>query len=500
MKNSRPFSKRKGYINEIFLLLNVQIASNYLKVKFVIKNKKNTIQIMTEIENSVSKSSSSSLQLPEKILHRIFDLINQVRKEFDLYPLAFNKELSFLAGEHACNMSTNLTPYGHGGFQEREAHVPNATAFSENIALVPSSDDPAQNIVVAWLKKSKSFSRILSCFTHTGIGIAESEDGSWYCTQIFATFKVRLSYKDQFLLMARFINRFRFKSNLIPLAVSLSGAAKMIFAVNENSNFLNTLTRKQCQGLFYGCSSADFIIKKFTKSTNFLNSFIDELSSSEDYLKMIEKPEYTDFIFTIHRKSETEADCVAVFGVCTPLQRSIPSVHSHFPEAYSCLQIINDYRIAHSIEPFELSHQWCTASIKHAKKMMTNVGEVEVRSLKKKILHRCPEDEVHCAACVIPNSFNPLRELLLIWISNPKTKALLLSTTLKHFGFGISILDGKFCYAVRVIGTKKMKVSQKSVVIKSEPNTPQYLPIPSDDDDTPDNLNPDANLTFKLTG
>lgn len=454
---------------------------------------------MTDIESNPSKSSSNSLQLPEKILHRIFDLINQVRSEFNLYPLTFNKELSFLAGEHACNMSTNLIPYGHGGFQERQAHMPQATAFSENIAFVPSSDDPAQNIVVAWLKKSKSFSRILSSFTHTGIGIAESEDGSWYCTQIFATFKVRLSYKDQLLLASRFVNRIRFMNNLTPLGVSLSGAAKMIFAANENPNFLNTLSIKQCQGLFYRCNQAEFIIRKYTKASNLLNNFIDEMTNSEDYMKIIQKPEYTDFVFTIHQKSETEISCVAIFGACTPMPRSIPSAHSHFSDAYSCLQIVNDYRIAHSKSSFELSHQWCTAALKHSKKMMSFEGEIEVRSLKKKIMHQNPDDDFHCAAYVIPYSSNPFRELVLIWISNSKSKELLLSSY-KHFAFAISIKDGKYCYVVRIIGNKKNKVSQNSDPIRSEPNLAQYLPLPSDDDETPDNLNPNANLTFKLTG
>lgn len=454
---------------------------------------------MSDIQNDSAKSSSSSLQLPEKILHRIFDLINQVRSEFNLYPLTFNKELSFLAGEHACNMSTNLIPYGHYGFQERQAHIPQATAFSENVAFVPSSDDPAQNIVVAWLKKSKSFSRILSSFTHTGIGIAESENGSWYCTQIFATFKVRLSYKDQLLLITRFVNRIRFKNNLTPLSISLSGSAKMIFASNENPKFLNTLSNKNCTGLFYRCTQAEFIIRKFSKASNLLNNFLDELSNNEDNMKIIQKPEYTDFVFTIHQKSETEISCVAIFGACIPLPRSIPSVHSHFPDAFLCLQIVNDYRIAHSKSLFELSHQWCAAAAKHSKKMMSKEGEIEVRSLKKKILHQNPEDDFHCSAYVIPYSSNPFRELVLIWISNAKTKELLLSSY-KNFGFAISILDGKFCYVIKIIGNKKNKVSQNSDPVRSEPSIAQYLPLPSDDDESPDNLNPNANLSFKLTG
>ncbi|OHS97782.1 hypothetical protein TRFO_09188 [Tritrichomonas foetus] len=447
----------------------------------------------------MSKESLRASSLPEKVLRRVYDLINEVRKEYELHMLTFSKELSFLAGEHACQMSTNKVPYGHDGFYERESQAPLATAFSENIAVVVNSEDPGQDIVVTWLKKSKPFSRILAGFTHTGIGVAESKDGLFYCCQILATYKVRLSYKDQFLLMSRYVNRVRSINNLTPLSISLSGAAIITYKCKVEPSFLSHLTNSICNSFFYKCSSAEFISETISNSSSLIQAFIEKIQGNEDYLNLIKKEKFSEFIFAKHQVSENEIICIAIFG--TPLHSSkiIPKIHFNYPSAYLCLQIVNDYRIVHSLVPFELSHQWCKAADKHSEKMMSSKGEIEIRSISKKLLQKLPEDNVHCAACVIPNSVDPLKELLLMWISNPKTKARLLSEA-KHFGFAMSILNDKFCYVTRIIGTKKTKVFQGSKAIRSDPNYIQYMTLTSEEAESPDNATVDAQLSFRLTG
>lgn len=444
-------------------------------------------------------NQNSSLRVPEEILRRIFYLINQVREEYNLLPLTFSKELSFLAGEHACNMSIKKIPYGHQDFQEREAQAPLATTFSENIAIVPDSPDPGQNIVVAWLKKSKPFSRILSGFTHTGIGIAESEDGSWYCTQIFATFKVKLSFKDQFLLIARLINRVRFSNNVKPLAVSLIGAAKALNQCKEQSTFLNSLSSSKCAGLFYRCSSACFFVETITQTDNYLTFLMEKITYTEQYSSMIINNDLTDFIFIVNR-TEKEIKCALIFGVCSPLPVIIPEIHKKYPDAYKCLQLVNDYRVVHNVPPLDLSHSWCLLADKHSQKMMSSDGEVEYRSLVKRIHQQYPDDDVNCSVCVIPSSVDPLRELLLMWISSPNTKKKFLSNDVQHFGFGITVLNDTFCYVTRIIGTKTKKVKHQEPPIRSDPTQMQYFLLTSDDSETSDVLNPEAKSSFKLTG
>ena len=439
--------------------------------------------------------------VPAQIIERVFKLVNQVRKEYSLNLLIFNKELSFIAAEHACNMSTKSVPYGHQRYHEMEDQVPIAVTFSENIAMVNESKDPGQDIVVAWLKKPKPFSRILANFTHTGIGVAESESGEWYCSQVFVTYKAFLSYKDQLLLMTRFINRMRYENGLNLLSISLEGASNLKLKIKEDKNFMSKLTNKTCATLFYKCKSASFIsetlIKGDNNSAKILQMFMNQIQKNEEFNKIISNDKVTDFIYASQETTDNKIICGAIFGFSRQPTKIVPPVHVKFPDAYYCLQFVNEYRIKHNVDPLELSHQWCKAAQKHTNKMIQS--EVEIRTLSNVLMRQNPDDSIQCSAYVIPNTNDSIRELFLMWISTPKSKERLLSKA-KHFGFADELGDKKFFYATRIIGEKKHKVHQENDVIRGVPGISQSLEISSEEGDSPEEVTDDAILSFRLTG
>ena len=418
---------------------------------------------------------------PERIARRVFDLVNQIRGEYGLCPLEFSNDLSFLAGEHACKMSTNSIPYSHEGFITRQSQVPFATAFSENIVRVKTTNKTGRAIVVHWLQKSSSFSRILGSFTHTGVGAAESDDGTWYCTQVFAKYPDHLSQKEQLLVVARFVNRIRTEKGIPGLAVSLAPTSRLIaFAKTKTKEALLQMEDKICHGFFYGCKEAQVLSTTITDSNE--TRMISYLSFVQDDIKSMEaltNDKYTDIGFC-QKQFPDGAVMMIILGKSPSVYSGISRYHSHFPIAYRCLQLVNDYRMCHRKSTLALSHQFCKAADRHCEKISEKKIEAEFRMLAKKICSQIPNTNLDIGVYIIPSSLDPLRELLLMWISQPVTRQKLLGDV-KHFGFSLKEVKG-VCYAVRVIGTKT-EPGDETPVVCSDQLTPQYLPL-SDDEDT----------------
>ncbi|OHT12261.1 hypothetical protein TRFO_18073 [Tritrichomonas foetus] len=438
--------------------------------------------------------------VPEKILRKIFDSVNEVREQYNRPPLQFSKELSFLAGEHACNMSTNKVPVGHDGFHERQMHTPMAITFSENIAVIDDHINPAQNVVVKWLSKSSTFSRILASFTHTGVGVAESDDGVFYCCQIYATFKTKLSKKDQLLLVGRFVNKIRFRKGLKPLAFSLSATAKLISLSNEVPEAILGITTTRIKLMFQNCSEAEYIMEKFPHSPDTLQNFFNTIMEHSNYQRNIRK-DYTDIAFAMKYINQDNVVCAMLLAKCTSAYKKIPVIDMHYPMAAKFLQLVNDYRAAHKMKCIKLSHQWCRFADKYTLKMMNREIEIDDSKVKSILNKLQPSNtKVSVGACLIPMSYDPVRELFLIWISNFNTRIKILSDV-NNFGLGISVSsDGKLCYAIRIFGNAQNDDSPEPENVEYDPQTSQYACLTSDANGGNEEVPRNTSATFRLTG
>jgi hypothetical protein len=426
-----------------------------------------------------------SLCVPEQILEQILDLVNQVRAEYHVPALEFHQELSFIAGEQACNMSTGQVPYGHGGFEDRQAQVPLAFAFSENVASMGKVPEPAQAFVVDWLSKPECFSRIISSFTHTGIGVAESTDGVWYVVQNFATFHPVTSRKDQFLLVTRFINRIRILNSAPRLAVSISAAAKLKHFCRsaKGTDPLANVNSKLCLTFFYDCMEALTIHEVIPAGPASFEAFLDSLKTNETNLTTLMNSRFTDIVYG-RRESQDVVAYMLVFGICERMFYTPTSQHVRYPVSFGCLQLVNDYRVFHHLEPLNLSHSWCKLAQKLCDQIVGKTAKMEGTALAKKICDAVPGSHVNVAIDLISGSIDPLRELLLMWISRPKSKARLRSDA-THFGLGYEATE-KGCYAVRLIGTIPKKSKKWGTHICSPAGNSQYESISDSDEEQQD--------------
>lgn len=442
--------------------------------------------------------TQTNLTVPENILKRIFELINQIKEQYNRPLLSFSKELSFLAGEHACNMSTKKVPYGHTGIEYRQLQTPAAIAYSENIAELPSCPDPAQSIVVNWLSKTSSFSRILSSFTHTGIGIAESEDGKWYCCQIFATFQFKLTRKEGLLLVSRYINKLRMNTDLPPLAVALTATAKFAQRTENEKDYTQLRHSATLQAMFPTYIDTDCIMEKVPYSPDYISEFLKIVKETSYYQRIIRK-DFTEVGFVGKVVNRESVYCFIIFGKAPVVYHSISKLDYHYPEAAKMIQLINDYRRTHNLHEVKLSHAWCRFANKYANKMMTREIEVDDQKIVH-IMHKLqPNVRVSIAATVTINSYDPLREIFLVWISNHHSRSKLLSESTKC-GFGMAILNDHLCYAIRIIGREKGEMMSSEEQPPFDPLKSQYLELTSNSYEPVETVQKNVGATFRLTG
>ncbi len=127
---------------------------------------------------------------PPPLEHFVHDLVNEHRLTQGLPPLEFSRELSTIAHVHSRHMASHTTPYGHGGFEDRAKSVSHFMPYrgiAENVAKINGGGEggEAKSAVAGWLQSPGHRANIEGDFTLTGIGISQSDHGTYYFTQLF---------------------------------------------------------------------------------------------------------------------------------------------------------------------------------------------------------------------------------------------------------------------------------------------------------------------------
>lgn len=116
--------------------------------------------------------------------------INQHRQSIGLAPLIWNDVVAEAARAHSENMARERISFGHDGFDERfdqiNARLP-ISRMGENVAA-NTYLNTVDIAIQGWLDSSGHRSNIEnSAYTHTGIGVAKSDLGEYFLTQLFIT-------------------------------------------------------------------------------------------------------------------------------------------------------------------------------------------------------------------------------------------------------------------------------------------------------------------------
>lgn len=120
----------------------------------------------------------------------VFNEINKYRESLDLGTLKYSSDIAKTARLHSDNMSTGDVEFGHDGFDDRFDCIcddlENVQGMAENVAYGYLS---AKSVSEGWVGSVGHKKNIEGDFTHTGVGISKSKDGTIYFTQIFVKIK-----------------------------------------------------------------------------------------------------------------------------------------------------------------------------------------------------------------------------------------------------------------------------------------------------------------------
>jgi len=117
----------------------------------------------------------------------LLSALNRVRREQGLQPLAVDSHLETAAREHSRRMAGGRVPFGHDGFAQRIAGLPQRPrAAAENVARLSSSRDAVDRVLERWTRSRAHRNNLLGDWTHTGLAVAAARDGALYVTQIYS--------------------------------------------------------------------------------------------------------------------------------------------------------------------------------------------------------------------------------------------------------------------------------------------------------------------------
>lgn len=143
----------------------------------------------------VVEASAIGASQPFSALEQALHLgVNTVRAERHLITLERRAELDAVARAHSEDMArrgffAHESPEGANPLHRLEAGgIDGFTLAAENIG-VTNRADPNREILVGWLNSKVHRDNLLAPpFNATGIGVARSEDGALYYTQVYVTY------------------------------------------------------------------------------------------------------------------------------------------------------------------------------------------------------------------------------------------------------------------------------------------------------------------------
>jgi hypothetical protein len=207
--------------------------------------------------------------------------------------------------------------------------------------------------------------------------------------------------------------------------------------------------------MFMNCSHSKIFSKVIVATRSQLTRLFLTFRSSGEFGHVICNESFEQIAIATFQPGPENVTFVVFFGAGTPSYGDVPRLHVHFQPSFRFLVLLNSFRRVHGRAPLTLSHQFCRAAEKQARKMMDGGIESpdQLADFAQRVSRHVPGAEIRAGAIVLPTSTDPLPEILLCWSSQPRAKRDLLADH-PFFGFGMAISTLGVCYACRILGDK----------------------------------------------
>ena len=142
----------------------------------------------TTVEKSPAGDEKISEANYPQIVREIHRRVNDFRQSQGLAPLELNPVISEQARQHSVEMSQTPDTISHKNFAERIEQLRKQLPYqasAENVAANLNYENPGVEAVEGWKNSPSHRKNILGDYNQTGIGIAQSENGSYFFTQVF---------------------------------------------------------------------------------------------------------------------------------------------------------------------------------------------------------------------------------------------------------------------------------------------------------------------------
>jgi uncharacterized protein YkwD len=123
-----------------------------------------------------------------ELVNRVHRQVSEFRREHGLKPLTLDPTISAEAREHSVAMARSGKTVSHRGFNQRLEDIRKKIPYraaAENVAAAAGYEDPVRTVMEGWEKSPDHRKNMLGDFSLTGIGVAQSNNGTYFFTQIF---------------------------------------------------------------------------------------------------------------------------------------------------------------------------------------------------------------------------------------------------------------------------------------------------------------------------
>ena len=136
----------------------------------------------------VALGKDGATQVFAELVESIHQQVNEFRQAHGHQPLRLISIISAQARQHSAQMARKGSAVSHVGFEDRLKRIGEQLPYragAENVAASIGFENPARTAVEGWKTSPAHRKNMLGDFTLTGIGIAQSEQGRYFITQIF---------------------------------------------------------------------------------------------------------------------------------------------------------------------------------------------------------------------------------------------------------------------------------------------------------------------------